>query len=131
VLFSQAIEKAVSSSNFDIALEIGAHPALKGPASQNLQEFLGRDLPYSGILSRGTDAVEASSAALGFLWTHLDKHAINLAKYDEIMSGDSSFSLIKNLPTYPWDHETEYWHESRISRNFRLRRGRVHPLLGD
>ncbi|SPO01909.1 related to polyketide synthase [Cephalotrichum gorgonifer] len=131
VLFSHALEKAVASTHFDIALEIGAHPALKGPASQNILDFSGRELPYSGLLSRGVDAVEAMSNALGFLWTHLDRRSIDIANYEELVSGEASFTLVKNLPSYPWDHDTKYWHESRISRNFRQRAGRVHPLLGD
>jgi len=132
VLFSQALATAVvASAPFDIVLEIGAHPALKGPVSQNLQEFLGQTLPYSSMLSRGVSATEAASSAMGFLWVHLPRQSIDLTKYEEMMSDHSVFNLIKGLPTYPWNHETKYWHESRISRNFRQRRGSVHSLLGD
>ena len=34
-----------------------------------------------------------------------------------------------DLPTYPWDHSASYWHESRLSLDYRKRSAR-HPLLG-
>jgi acyl transferase domain-containing protein len=37
---------------------------------------------------------------------------------------------MSNLPTYPWNHDTFYWHESRISREFRTREHPEHELLG-
>lgn len=131
VLFAQGVERAISSSECDLVLEIGPHPALKGPASQILQEILGRSVPYSGMLSRGANACEAVSDSMGFLWSYLDRTTVNVVNYEEHMSNSSSFSVLKNLPTYPWNHETKYWHESRQSKSFRLREAPVHPLLGD
>ncbi|KAI1746169.1 beta-ketoacyl synthase domain-containing protein [Xylaria scruposa] len=131
VLFAQGVERAISSGECDFVLEIGPHPALKGPASQVLQEYLGHSVPYSGMLSRGVSACEAVSDSLGFLWSYLGRTIVNTARYEEKMSNDSSFSVLKNLPVYPWNHETKYWHESRQSKSFRLRETPVHPLLGD
>ncbi|KAI0436038.1 beta-ketoacyl synthase domain-containing protein [Xylaria telfairii] len=131
VLFAQGVERAISSSECDLVLEIGPHPALKGPASQILQEILGRSVPYSGMLSRGANACEAVSDSMGFLWSYLDRTIVNVVNYEEHMSNSSSFSVLKNLPSYPWNHETKYWHESRQSKSFRLREAPVHPLLGD
>ncbi|KAI0000734.1 hypothetical protein F4779DRAFT_635566 [Xylariaceae sp. FL0662B] len=129
VLFMQAMEKAVSHGNFDVVIEIGPHPALKGPATQTIQEVKGIPTPYRGTLSRGTCAVKTMSDALGFLWSHLGEK-VDLNKYEEVVSGNPSFNLIKGLPTYQWDHDTIYWHESRASRSLRLRSRPVHPLLG-
>lgn len=132
VLFSQAVERAVTGNSSCLMLEIGPHPALQGPASQTAEQVLGKEVPYSGLLSRETDAVEASSAALGFLWSHLGSEHIDLENYQRAVSGQShGFEMIKGLPSYPWDHHTKYWHESRTSRQLRLRRRPVHPLLGD
>ncbi|KAI1176375.1 beta-ketoacyl synthase domain-containing protein [Nemania sp. FL0916] len=131
VLFSKAVERAMSHSEYDLVLEIGPHPALKGPASQNIQEYSGQSPPYFGMLSRGTNACAAVSDAMGSLWSYLGRPAVDVVKYEEKMAGNASFSVLKNLPTYQWNHDTQYWHESRQSRGFRLRDSPVHPLLGD
>lgn len=43
----------------DLALEIGRHPALKGPASEIIKSITGCELPYSGVLRRGQSALES------------------------------------------------------------------------
>ncbi|OCL13419.1 putative polyketide synthase [Glonium stellatum] len=132
VLFSQALSSALSTATFDVVLEIGPHPALRGPACQTVQDLLEKDIPYQGMLTRGIDAVEAASASFGFLWSYLDSTSINLNGYDEAMTGDGQrFNVIKGLPTYQWNHDVKHWHESRISRRMRLRKQSVHSLLGD
>ncbi|KAI0014683.1 putative polyketide synthase [Xylariomycetidae sp. FL0641] len=139
VLFSQAVEAALGASSFGVALEVGPHSALKAPAMQTIEHVLGRELPYHGVLSRGASAVSASSAAMGFLWSHLDHKKVDLDQYERAVSGTTGggeerkhpYRVIKDLPTYQWNHETRHWHESRISRKMRLRPQPVHPLLGD
>ncbi|KAJ5735700.1 uncharacterized protein N7483_000825 [Penicillium malachiteum] len=37
---------------------------------------------------------------------------------------------ISDLPTYSWDHSKSYWHESRVSRQHRLRQHPYHDLCG-
>ncbi|ORY02745.1 putative polyketide synthase [Clohesyomyces aquaticus] len=132
VLFCEALSTALAAGSYDVVLEIGAHPALKGPATQTIQEVLEKEIPYSGVLSRGTSAIGASATALGFLWQHLDKASIDLDAYEGAMNGDKrKFSVIKGLPTYQWNHGNQYWHESRTSRKMRTRPHAVHSLLGD
>ncbi|KAK2007074.1 beta-ketoacyl synthase domain-containing protein [Colletotrichum eremochloae] len=130
VLFSQAVAAAASSGGFDLALEVGPHPALKGPAAQTVLEVSGRQIPYHGTLSRSADAVRATSDALGFLWSLLGKAEVDLDAYESKVSGLTSFNVLKGLPGYQWDHDKTFWHESQVSRNMRLRRLPVHPLLG-
>lgn len=133
VLFSQALMSALSSGTvFDAVLEIGPHPALKGPASQTIQDVLHKSILYQGALSRGNGAIEAFSTSLGFLWSHLDRRSISLGCCEVAMSGEKQwFNVLKGLPTYQWNHEARYWHESRRSRHMRLRQQPFHPLLGD
>jgi acyl transferase domain-containing protein len=132
VLFTEALGTALAASTYDLVLEVGAHPALKGPATQTIQEILERAIPYSGVLARGINAVEASATGLGFLWSHFDKSNISLDAYERAMTGDDrQFSVIKGLPTYQWNHQNKYWHESRTSRKMRMRPQPVHSLLGD
>ncbi|KAF5580873.1 polyketide synthase [Fusarium subglutinans] len=69
VLFSQAVQRAVNESHlFDFALEVGPHPALKGPATETINNITGIGLPYSGVLKRGQHDVESFFDALGLLW---------------------------------------------------------------
>jgi acyl transferase domain-containing protein len=133
VLFSQALSAALSDHGvFDLVLEVGAHPALKGPSSETIQNSLNQTIPYHGCLGRGKDAVVAMSSCLGFLWSHLENNSVDLNKYEIAVSGrgNSPFKLLKGLPTYQWSHETKYWHESRRSQRMRLRKPSI-PLLGD
>ncbi|KAK8050314.1 lovastatin nonaketide synthase [Apiospora phragmitis] len=135
VLYSQAVESALNifEGNFDLVLEIGAHPALKGLTMQTIHTILQRDIPYSWMLSRATDAVQASSSGLGIAWAQLGNSRVDLDAYDHALSGAHSddFRMVRGLPTYSWNHGSEYLHESRISRRFRARNAPAHGLLGD
>ncbi|KAH8701329.1 hypothetical protein GQ44DRAFT_785142 [Phaeosphaeriaceae sp. PMI808] len=69
VLFSQAIETAYRLAGpFDLAIEIGPHPALKRPVIETYEAVHGSQLPYTALLQRGKDDVEAFSEGLGRLW---------------------------------------------------------------
>lgn len=139
VLFSQALKAALTTntvSAYDGVLEIGPHPALKGPASQTIQDVFQAGLPCHGTLSRGINAVAAFSTCLGFLWERLggDSSRIDLGRCQRTLSDSSKaspFTVVKGLPTYQWKHDIPYWHESRRSRRIRLRKEPFHPLLGD
>lgn len=132
VLFSQALTTALSVDEFDIAVEIGPHPALKQPAIQTIQAVLGKKIEYTGTLYRGTDAIHAMSTSLGTLWSHLGSAAVNLDTYERAMHDQAlRFQVVKNLPIYQWNHDAKYQHESRVSRQMRLRSQPAHPLLGD
>ena len=132
VQFSQALTAALSTGAiFDIVLEIGPHPALKGPASQTLQEILQKLTPYGVTLSREDDAIATFSNCLGFLWSHLGGNCIDLEAFEVSMSHETpQHNVLKSLPSYQWSHETVHWHESRRSRRMRLRQQPFHPLLG-
>lgn len=136
VLYSQALETATKdNSPFNLVIEVGPHPALKGPTEQT---FKSTDRPlslYTNVLNRGKDDVEVFSSALGSLWTLLGSSSIDLAGYQKAFSEENNSpsltpSLMKDLPPYSWDHEKIYWNESRISRNYRTRRDEYHELLG-
>ncbi|KGO65245.1 Acyl transferase/acyl hydrolase/lysophospholipase [Penicillium italicum] len=128
VLFAEAM-KSASNDHLNIALEVGPHPALKGPATQNISEIRSA-LPYSGVLSRGINDVEAFSDALGFVWTQLGHGSIDFLSCERTLTGDASPRLLVNLPSYPWNRARTHRHESRISRKMRTIAEPVHELLG-
>ncbi|OPB36124.1 hypothetical protein A0O28_0108990 [Trichoderma guizhouense] len=135
VLFSQAIDRAVTEEHcHDIALEVGPHFALKAPASESLKNLTGLDIPYSGVLSRGKDDMEAFSDALGFIWSKFQSPSpvVDFAGFRKACLGDDvgRAMTLKDLPPYPWDHASRLWKESRKSRIYRSRKNPIHELLG-
>lgn len=144
VLFSQALQTCLSMSNgatdLHAVLEIGPHPALKGPASQTIQESLDVLLPYHETLVRGANAITALSKSLGFLWQIFRSNSLELPDlecYERSMSTDihgegydRPLKLLKGLPSYQWNHTSTYWSESRTSRRLRHRPELFHSLLG-
>ncbi|KAI1457563.1 hypothetical protein F4805DRAFT_174045 [Annulohypoxylon moriforme] len=130
VLFKQAVERAcLETGPFDIAIEIGPHPALKGPAIQVIQDITGRTIPYTGLLQRGVNDLEALANGLGYISKHAGDGFVDFRSYDSFMFDSGHPQLVKTLPSYCWNHK-EYWHESRYSRAIRRRSDNVHELLG-
>ena len=131
VMFSQALTTALEQNPFvEAVIEVGPHPTLKGPANMNIQDVLARDIPYTGLLNRGEDSITALTDSFGYLWTRLGERTVDLAGFAGLIEGRVKGKLIKDLPSYQWDHDRVYWHESRISRAIRRRRDPVHELLG-
>ena len=136
VLFADAVKNAVAGDQqLSFALEVGPHPALKGPTTQNISEVRSAALPYCGVLSRGKNDIEAFSDALGFVWTHLGAQGVDFQSYEKAVSSPSSGGasrpkLVVGLPSYQWNHGRIHWHESRRSRKIRARKQAFHELLG-
>lgn len=136
VRFSDALTGTVLDEaeelNVDVLVEIGAHPALKGPSRQILQS-LKLDLPYIGTLSREkldfTCLLECAGQlyALGYPVdleaVNSNLHLDNLGVVQRVPVGQT----IK-LPSYSWDHG-KYWFETRYVSNYRKRKER-HAFLG-
>lgn len=142
VLFSDAVEAAVVAEtargcSFSMAVEVGPHGALRGPfqdtftavaAAANNQQ----PLPYASCLARNTDDSISFSRAIGDVWAHDQSTTqVDLARFEATVDPTSPLPTpARNLPTYPWDHQRTFWHESRRSRALRLRSNAAHPLLG-
>ncbi|KAL8707331.1 MAG: hypothetical protein Q9220_007621 [cf. Caloplaca sp. 1 TL-2023] len=136
VLFAEAIQSALASDlQLTLALEVGPHPALRGPALQNSSEVRSVALPYCGTLQRGTDDIQAFSDALGFVWTHAGAERLDFRGYEKVMSTTSSGipsqpTLLVGLPSYRFSHTRRHWHESRRSKKMRTQGQAFHELLG-
>ena len=136
VRFMQAASHALgagsskqSESAVDHLLEIGPHCTLRGPLKQICDFYNATgSIGYSSILRRGAPAMQTTLEAMGQLFCKgftVDFTKVNLsfAKYIDRC-------MLIDLPSYPWNHAGKYWLESRISKNYRLRKVPHHQLLG-
>ncbi|ATY66088.1 polyketide synthase, putative [Cordyceps militaris] len=137
VLFSRAVESSIwHGGPFDLVVEVGPHPALKGPTEQTLKAAFGSTPLYTGLLKRGTHDGLAFSTAIGSIWAHLGPAFVDLSGYHSVFSGEHKDhhslapTFVHDLPSYPWDHEETFWRESRISRRYRTGKDGSHELLG-
>lgn len=130
VLFADAVKGAAKGSQLNLAIEVGPHPALKGPALQTLSDFE-MSLPYTGVLKRKGNDLEAFSDALGFVWTHCGPGAVDFQTYEELIyPACKTPSLAIGLPAYQWDHKRVYWYQSRLAKKTQTRGEAFHELLG-
>ncbi|KAL2006666.1 hypothetical protein VTN00DRAFT_9334 [Thermoascus crustaceus] len=141
VLFSHAVEnlcrsltakEEISGKNqrTSLIIEIGPHAGLRGPINQILSNL---QLPsakfrYSSALVKDRSAILSTCELASDLFSNgypVDLNAINFGG-----SPSRSHETLVDLPPYPWNHSNSYWHESRISRNYRNRQDPRHELLG-
>lgn len=132
VLFYEAVSTALETLGpFDCAIEVGPHPALKGPLTQTVTEKLDAALPYSSLLERKKDDREAFADFLGWLWTHFGSTSSQIRQF---VLGSKQPELVNtrltDLPLYPWDHSQSFYRESRISRQYHHKTDGPHELLG-
>ncbi|KAI1115190.1 putative polyketide synthase [Nemania sp. NC0429] len=126
VLFMQALQSASDGEGlFDLAIEIGPHSALKAPVTQTLNQVL-----YTNLFTRGRPSLKSCAESLGYVWTKFGGEVVHLRKYDEFLSANAPCRLLKGLPTYSWDHQLDYWHQSRFTQAHLNRKGPAHSLLG-
>ncbi|TLD03748.1 uncharacterized protein PgNI_11768 [Pyricularia grisea] len=134
VLFREAIESALSGDNlYDVVVEVGPHPALKGPATETIKSIIGSTLPYFGVLDRKKNDMAALSDFIGSMWTLFGHSAIRLPVLPAANSYSTSpqqKSWSEMLPQYPWDHSQIHYRESRISQQYHFRADAPHELLG-
>ncbi|KAK7569271.1 hypothetical protein JOL62DRAFT_495686 [Phyllosticta paracitricarpa] len=119
--------------NIDLLVEIGPHPALKGPSRQVIQS-LRLEVPYLASLTRNEPDYNGLLQLAGQLFAHgysVDLDAVNrdhfLSEMGPSVSVPTGTKLL-DLPTYAWDHK-RYWAETRYIKEHRQRKHR-HSLLG-
>lgn len=131
VMFSQAVEAALEDSGpFDIILEVGPHPALKGPCLSTLQASTGHELPYTGCLERGSNDIDSFGACLGYVWERFGAAGVDFSTFAGLVAPMCPRRIVQDLPTYPFDHDKTYWNESRLLTAYLRREEPAHPLLG-
>jgi acyl transferase domain-containing protein/NADPH:quinone reductase-like Zn-dependent oxidoreductase/2-polyprenyl-3-methyl-5-hydroxy-6-metoxy-1,4-benzoquinol methylase len=105
-------------------LEVGPHSALQGPLRQILAQ-VAINAPYISSLVRGKNSEEALLSAVGQL--HLQNVRI---KFSTLTNPNGNAKVLTDVPTYPWEHNASYIYESRLSKEWRLRKFSKHELLG-
>jgi NADPH:quinone reductase-like Zn-dependent oxidoreductase/malonyl CoA-acyl carrier protein transacylase len=134
VRFSEALTSMCAPTDshktgVNMIVEIGPHSALAGPVKQILKAC-GPDalkISYASVLVRNRDAVETAlelAASFFLKGTALDLGAINLP-----IPGKQP-TLLVDMPRYPWNHKTRYWHESRMMQYHKNRPITRNDLLG-
>ncbi|CRG87308.1 Nonribosomal peptide synthetase 14 [Talaromyces islandicus] len=129
VLFAKAVAAAMENLTPDVIIEVGPHPALKGPFLQTAPDLL--EPCYVGLLHRFTSGVETVSTALGELFQRFGPDTLDIETYiREFESSERDFTVVKNLPSYPFDRSQIYSAESRYSKALSHQSGIPNPLLG-
>jgi NADPH:quinone reductase-like Zn-dependent oxidoreductase len=110
-------------------LEIGPHAVLKGPVNQILQSVNANmaSLPYHSLITRNQDALRTSAEVAGSLWS--TGHVMDLAAVNSGVDATAP-TMISDLPSYPWNHQTSFWHEPLETTQLRQRKHPRHDILG-
>ncbi|KAJ6096143.1 reducing type I polyketide synthase [Penicillium sp. IBT 16267x] len=111
-------------------IELGSHGALAGPVKEILKTTSrAKEVSYTSCLTRGVSALETMMAAAGRLWClgyAVDVTQVNCFEANKL----GPKMTLTDLPGYPFDHSQSYWHESRVSKEYRLRKNPRLDLLG-
>jgi acyl transferase domain-containing protein len=135
VQFEAALTECLKNHTGDcLLLEIGPHPALKGPTKEILQFEKNAPAEYFHTLFRQRNDMEALLENVGGMiaaGVPVRRRNVNGKEIVDGLNCTYEYGpVLKNLPTYQWDHSTSIWYEARTSRNQRFRRFPRHELLG-
>lgn len=132
VLFAPAASTAAKRFGpFDLAIELGPHPALKTPCLDSIKASIGKEPPYTGLLSRGKNDVSELARTLGFVWTRLGPNSVTFDRFESVLSGSlSPPEVLTDLPAYPFDHSRSFGQLSRYSGAHLAPLLAPNPLLG-
>jgi acyl transferase domain-containing protein len=98
VLFSPAVKcSAQHGGSFDLSIEIGPHPTLKGPTQQTLELALHSAPPYIATLKRGFSDVAAVGETIGSLWCHLGPAYVSFDGFRQVLLSGAVWAPINYL----------------------------------
>jgi acyl transferase domain-containing protein/NADPH:quinone reductase-like Zn-dependent oxidoreductase/SAM-dependent methyltransferase len=112
----------------DVILEIGPHGAMRSAIKETLAtQIRGSSVAYLNILDRAAPGTNVILNAVGTLSTR--GLSVNLQAVNQCL-GQKQPKLLVDLPPYSFDHAERVLHESRLSKNFRMRKHPRHDLFG-
>ena len=119
-----------TGTSVDIIIEVGPHCALGGPIKEitGLPEFNGIQIPYYSCLLRKVNARDTIQDLVAGLLR--EGHLFDLGPINFPWGKWPHVRVISDLPSYPWDHKTRHWHESRVNKAIRERSQPPNELLG-
>lgn len=121
--------RATGMSRKDVLIEIGPTSALQRPVKDTIDTMAQfEDMSYDSILKRDVSSLESCLGLIGRLWT--SGFDVDLAPINYPTASFPEPQLLMDLPEYPFNHTSSYWTESRISKNFRMRKHARRDLLG-
>ncbi|KAH8164730.1 hypothetical protein CIB48_g3496 [Xylaria polymorpha] len=127
--YNDASLAAGSRAATRVFLEVGPHSALGGPLKQTLASLPNKaDYKYLSAIVRGKNAFTTLATACGKLFEfglNVDIEAVNA-----VQDGTKVRGMVLDLPPYAWDYSNRFWHESRLSKEYRFRKYPYHDLLG-
>ncbi|KAL8719832.1 MAG: hypothetical protein Q9225_003210 [Loekoesia sp. 1 TL-2023] len=121
-------ERRKKANAIDLIVEIGPHAALQGPVKQILTQLKKDDVTYLTVLRRGEPAERTALQLASTLWSKGADVRLDLA--NSLKSEPPLFVPLSDMPKYPWNHETRYWHETAGSKSHRFRHAPRTDLLG-
>ncbi len=134
VRFASALTESMRCHNLSFLVEIGPHPALKGPAMDTLAALGKTEIEYFGSCFRNRPDLEVMLETVGeVINAGLPIVCRNVNGIEKIEGMTAYFEFDKvltDLPRYQWDHSSSHWAETRVSRNQRFRIFPRHQLLG-
>lgn len=119
-----------SAAVVDHLIEVGPHSALRGPIRETLASLpRGAQLGYSYTHQQAKSVSKTILGLAGELYCL--GIPLNLRQLNEPFTPDlDTRTVLPNLPEYPFDLSQRYWHESRLSKDYRLRKFGYNELLG-
>lgn len=118
----------------DVLLELGPHGALQGAIRDVLAAHAeGVAVAFLPALNRSAPGADVLLTAIGHLYARgypVSIDDVNSSAYMTTGKGSRPSRLLPELPGYQFNHSNKFWFESRLSRNYRLRKEERHDLFG-
>lgn len=127
VRFSEAVENLLQH-DVSTFLEIGPHPALRSTLKQSFKSpnpSAKDELAILATLSRHRDSVTSLLELSGYLFLH--GYPVDISQANQTTKVTQT---CQDLPNYAYHYGEILYHESRMSKEWRLRKHLRHDLLG-
>lgn len=134
VRYAGGLAALLRSDEYDVFLEVGPHPVLRGPTRQVLAS-VGKNIAHLATLSRSLPAFESLLDSMGQLYTRgypLDLAAVNQDYEildDNLVPKQANPRRIYDLPPYSWNHNQRSWSTTRLIKEH-LHHPARHTILG-